>query len=104
MKKGTFYIANNSLDKAEKVNGFLFTKGFLEFGCYCASRQNWTGTELTTGLKCTLLHCRSKEAVEKEVERLFDSIRSCLNSKYMEQRRQIFKEQIREAENNEKNI
>lgn len=103
MKKGTFYIANG-LDAAEKANGFLFTKDFLEFGCHCVSRQNWVGTELTTGLKCTILHCRSKEAVEKEVERLFDLIISCLNSKHMEQRRQIFKEQIREAENNEKNL
>lgn len=103
MKKGTFYIAKG-LGDVEKVNGFLFTKGFLEFGCHCVSRQNWVGTELSTGLKCTILNCRSKEAVEKEVERLFNPIKTCLNSKYMEQRIQIFKEQIREVQNNEKNI
>lgn len=103
MRKSSFYIAEG-LDDVKKVSGFLFTKGSFEFGCHCVSRQNWVGTELSTGLKCTILHCRSKEAVEKEVERLFDSIKSCLNSKHMEQRRQIFKEQIREAENNEKNL
>lgn len=103
MIKGSFYIAEG-IDNVKKVNGFLFTKDFLEFGCHCVSRQNWVGTELSTGLKCTINNCRSKEAVEKEVERLFDTIKHCLDSKHMEQRRQIFKEQIREAEKNEKNI
>lgn len=102
MKKGSFYIAEG-LDDVKKVDGFLFTKDFLEFGCHCVSRQKWVGTELTTGLKC-VDNCRSKEVVEKEVERLFNIIKNCLNSKHMEQRRQIFKKQIREAEKNAKNI
>lgn len=103
MKKGTFYVAAG-LDVVKKESGFLFTKDFLEFGCHCVARQNWVGTELSTGLKCTIKHCRSKKAVEKEVERLIETIKQVLNSNAIKQRKQIFKKQISEAEKNEENL
>ena len=102
MKKGTFYV-RKKLDEIKKVKGFLFGLDGLSFGCYCIARKNREGVELSTGLRCTQVSCDSKEAVKKEVERLYDEILALLKTKCILKQIEIFTTQISEIEKQKNN-